>query len=86
MIPLLFEYMLFLLFFVLMWSYEYFGAVPVVHLKVDVNILYSILCSLGSQCNSFNAYDELEDMFLFKMSLAHIVCKCSRFLILFCIM
>ena len=71
-IPLLFECMLFLLFFfVLMRSCKHFSAVPVMHLKVDVNILYTILCSIGSQGNSFIANDELEYLFLFKMSLAH---------------
>ena len=37
-----------------MRSCKYFGAVPVMHLKVDINILYLILCSVGSQCNFFN--------------------------------
>ena len=73
-IPLLFECMLCLLFFfVLMRSCKYFGAVPVMHLNFDVNILYLILCSLGSQCNSFNANDELEYLFMFKTSLAHML-------------
>ena len=71
-IPLLFEYILSLLFFfVLMRSCKYFGAVPVMHLKVDVKFLYLILCSIGSQCNSFYAKDELEYLFLFKTSLEH---------------
>ena len=49
----------------------YFGAVLVMHLKVDVNILHLILYSIGSQGNSFNVSDELEYLFLLKRNLAH---------------
>ena len=69
-IPLLFECMLSILFFfVLMRSCNYFSVVAVMHLKVDVNILYSVLCSTGSLCDSFNAKDEHEYLLLFKTSL-----------------
>ena len=34
-------------------SCNYFGHILLIHLWVRVNILYCILCFMGSQCNSF---------------------------------
>ena len=74
MIPLLLKHMWSFLFcFVLMRSCMYFGAVLLMHLKVVVRILYLIFCCIGNQHNFFNADDELEYLFLFKTSLAHML-------------
>ena len=71
MVPVLLECMLsHMLFFMLIRSCKDFGAVPVMHLKVVVKILYSILCCMGNQCSFLSAYDEFEYLFLFRTCLA----------------
>ena len=58
-----------MLFFMLIRSYNYFGAMPVMHLNAVMRILYSILCCMGSQGSFFSAHDELEYLFSFRISL-----------------
>ena len=71
MVPVLLEHILsHILFFMLIRSCKYFGTMPVMHLKVAVRILYSILCCMGSQCSFFSAHDDLEYLFLLGTSLA----------------
>ena len=75
MVPVLLDHILSrVLIFKLIRSCKYFGAMPVMHLKVVVRILCSILCCMGSQCSLFSAQDELEYLFLFRISLAELFC------------
>ena len=65
MVPVLGECILsHVLFFMLIRSCKYFGAMPVMHLNVVIRILYSILCCIGSRCHFFSVHDEFGYLFL----------------------
>ena len=73
MVPVLLDHILsHVLLFMLIRLCKYFGAMLVMNSNVIIRILCSILCCIGSQCSFFSAHDELEYLFLFRISLAQL--------------